>query len=222
MLISAESEIERFLLTGEHDWKFLAWPGESYSARAKLGDAALRQALTRCVIQRAGHATTPAALVGLDVAAYTRNKVAPMVYGLFAASERATVLDVLARSVVFLTRENIAEIIAKAPWLSTAWKVADIFLTGCGAEGLRRDAGQLVGLSEGTTCYVSAAEYFSCRDGFEDFVVHEAAHIFHNCKRSATGCWKSAIANGCYRSSFVSGRRLPMRARLTVASVNRM
>lgn len=184
---SADNEIERFLLTGEHDWKYLAWPGEGYSARARLGDAALRQALTRYVDQRAGHSTIPAALDGLDVAAYTGNKVAPMVYGLFAASEQAAVLDVLVRSVVFMTRENIAEVIAKAPWLSTAWKVADIFLTGCGAEGFRQDADQLVGLSEGTTCYVSAADYFCCRTGSEDFVVHEAAHIFHNCKRTSIG-----------------------------------
>jgi hypothetical protein len=38
-----------------------------------------------------------------------------------------------------------------------------------------------VGLSESTTCYVSPA-YFAADDPFADFVVHEAAHIFHNCK----------------------------------------
>ena len=184
---STESEIERFLLTGEHDWKFLAWSGEGYSARAKLGDAALRQALIRCIVLRTGHATVPAALVGLDVMTYTRNKVAPMVHGLFPAAEQDTVLDVLARSVVFLSRDSISEVIAKAPWLSTAWKVANVFLASCGAEVLCQEAGQLVGLSEGTTCYVSAAEYFSTRTGFEDFVVHEAAHIFHNCKRCTIG-----------------------------------
>jgi hypothetical protein len=29
--------------------------------------------------------------------------------------------------------------------------------------------------------------YFSDNDAFEDFVVHEAAHIFHNCKRATVG-----------------------------------
>jgi hypothetical protein len=44
------------------------------------------------------------------------------------------------------------------------------------------DAPKIVGLSEETTCYVSLA-YFADADPFADFVVHEAAHIFHNCKR---------------------------------------
>src|SRR5262249_28068040 len=34
--------------------------------------------------------------------------------------------------------------------------------------------------------YVSP-EYFSRDDPFDDFIVHEAAHIFHNCKRATVG-----------------------------------
>lgn len=45
---------------------------------------------------------------------------------------------------------------------------------------------RLVGLSEETTCYVSP-EYFYQDYPFDDFIVHEAAHIFHNCKRAAVG-----------------------------------
>ena len=41
-------------------------------------------------------------------------------------------------------------------------------------------------LGEETTCYVSLA-YFHEGDPFDDFVVHEAAHIFHNCKRRTIG-----------------------------------
>ena len=41
-------------------------------------------------------------------------------------------------------------------------------------------------MSEETTCYVSP-EYFSQDDPFADFIVHEAAHIFHNCKRTIVG-----------------------------------
>jgi hypothetical protein len=51
---------------------------------------------------------------------------------------------------------------------------------------LGEDAPRLVGLSEGTTCYVSP-EYFAEDDPFADFVVHEVAHIFHNCKRATMG-----------------------------------
>jgi hypothetical protein len=43
-----------------------------------------------------------------------------------------------------------------------------------------------LGLSESTTCYVLPA-YFAEDDPFADFVVHEAAHIFHNCKRHRIG-----------------------------------
>jgi hypothetical protein len=43
-----------------------------------------------------------------------------------------------------------------------------------------------VGLSEETTFFVSS-EYFDEEDPFADFVVHEAAHVFHNCKRRTIG-----------------------------------
>src|ERR1039457_5205527 len=37
-----------------------------------------------------------------------------------------------------------------------------------------------------TTCFVSP-EYFAADDPFADFIVHEVAHIFHNCKRETIG-----------------------------------
>ena len=44
----------------------------------------------------------------------------------------------------------------------------------------------MLGLSEGTTCYVTAA-YFDKPEPFSDYIVHEAAHVFHNCKRDTVG-----------------------------------
>ena len=41
-------------------------------------------------------------------------------------------------------------------------------------------------MSEETTCYLTP-EYFTETDPFADFVVHEVAHIFHNCKRGTLG-----------------------------------
>ena len=55
-----------------------------------------------------------------------------------------------------------------------------------GCERLSRDAPNIVGLSEETTCYVSGA-YFRSQDAFADYIVHEAAHVFHNCKRATVG-----------------------------------
>lgn len=46
-----------------------------------------------------------------------------------------------------------------------------------------------MGLSEETTCYVSWA-YFHSESRFDNFVVHEAAHLFHNCKRETIGLGK--------------------------------
>ncbi len=67
-----------------------------------------------------------------------------------------------------------------------AWTIANLYLASLGGELLGKDAPHLVGLSEETTCYFSP-EYFAEDDPFADFIVHEAAHIFHNCKRATIG-----------------------------------
>jgi hypothetical protein len=183
---SSEKEVERYLRTGEHDAFFCQWPGEDFLARAKHGNAALRTALISTVRRRTKHATAPKALVDMDVVAFARTKVAPMVRGLFPRCEHQSVLDVLGRSVVFLTPATIDTVLAKTPWLSTAWDLANLYLASFGAALLSEDAPQILGLSEEMTCYVSA-EYFRAQGRFDDFVVHEAAHIFHNCKRRTMG-----------------------------------
>jgi len=53
-------------------------------------------------------------------------------------------------------------------------------------QSLAPDAPHIVGLSAEATCFV-ASDYLSATGRFDDFIVHEAAHIFHNCKRSAIG-----------------------------------
>ena len=91
-------------------------------------------------------------------------------------------LEVLGRAVVFLTPANIGAVLGGMRWLTTAWDVANLYLAGVDAPLLSDSAPRLVGLSEETTCYVSA-HYFREERRFDDFVVHEVAHIFHNCKR---------------------------------------
>ncbi len=108
-----------------------------------------------------------------------------MVDGLFAARERQAVLGLLERSVVFLTPESVERVISET-CLSTAWDLANIYLGSLDLPPLGGDRPSIVGLSEETRCYVSAS-YFSERDPFADFVVHEAAHVFHNCKREYVG-----------------------------------
>jgi hypothetical protein len=183
---SPEQAIKRYLQSGEYDTHFRAWPGDSYLGRVQHGDAALREALRSAIHERTTYAGPPAALVELDVASLTRRKVFPMVQGLFPRHEQACVLDMLERSVVFLTPVTIDQVLEQSRWLSTAWDLANLFLAGVKAEILSDDAPYLVGLSEETTCYLSAA-YFDASGRFDDFLVHEVAHIFHNCKRQTIG-----------------------------------
>jgi len=164
----------------------LAWPGDSIIARGRNGDQAIRNALIAEVIKRTPHAKIPEQLVNLNVAAFAEEKIAPMVRGLFPADEEAVLMEMFSRSIVFLTSDNIASVITKTPFASTAWDLANLYLLSCGAEPLSKEAPELVGLSEETTCYVSTA-YFRSENRLDDFVVHEAAHVFHNCKREMIG-----------------------------------
>jgi hypothetical protein len=92
----------------------------------------------------------------------------------------------LEQSVVFLTKENIERLLLGYGFDSSAWTLVNLYLASLGAELLTENAPLLVGLSEETTCYVSP-EYFAEDDPFADFIAHEAAHIFHNCKRATIG-----------------------------------
>jgi hypothetical protein len=121
-----------------------------------------------------------------DLVAFTRKKVGPMVRGLARRDEQETVLAVLEKSLVFLTAANIEQVLLGCTWPHSAWDLANLYLGSTGAALLGPDAPKIVGLSEETTCYVSLA-YFHEGDAFDDFVVHEAAHIFHNCKRRTIG-----------------------------------
>jgi hypothetical protein len=71
-------------------------------------------------------------------------------------------------------------------WDRSAWDLANLYLLSVGAKLLGKKGARIVGLSEETTCYVSP-EYFAEDEPFADFIVHEAAHIFHNCKRRTIG-----------------------------------
>jgi hypothetical protein len=139
------------------------------------------------VRRRTPNASVPVALDGLEVVAFTRAKVTPMVRGLFPRREQDSVLEVLSRSVVFLSPANIDQVLLETHWTSTAWDLANPYLASCEAPLLGEDALHIIGLSEETTCYVSS-QYVEGGDGrFADVIVHEAAHVFHNCKRRAPG-----------------------------------
>lgn len=179
-----EEEIERYLLTGESDPLYAAWSGD-FVERANRAHDDLRGALVSTVRQLiAGSTREP--LPEPDTVALTRAKVERMVRGLFPLAERDAVLATLERSVVFITTANMERLLRGCNFDSSAWTLANLFLASVGAELLAKDAPRLLGLNEEMTCYVSP-EYFFEDDPFADFIVHEAAHVFHNCKRVTIG-----------------------------------
>ncbi len=187
MTLQQQAQIDRYITSGIHeDILFKIWPGDSVVARAINGETAVRSALISAVMNRAGKTTPHASLEHFVSGINARAKFAPMVRGLFSQNEQAIILDTLELSVVFLTPTTIDTVLRKTPWLNTAWKLANIYLTSLDAEPLSDSAPDIVGLSEETTCYVST-KYFSNSNPLEDYVVHEAAHIFHNCKRKVIG-----------------------------------
>lgn len=186
--LSPADQIDRFLRTGDSDALFAGWPGRNLLDRFQRGSDALVDALIAEVRQRAAAVTVhlPAALPHSDLVAFTRAKVGPMVRGLFTRREAGSVLGLLECSVVFLAPENVEKVIRKESWLNTAWDVANLYLASIGAKILAKDGTYAVGISVETTCYVSL-KYFTVDDPFADFVVHEAAHVFHNTKRGTAG-----------------------------------
>jgi hypothetical protein len=176
-----EGEVQRYLRSGEYDSSFAGWPGDNYVDVAQKAGRSLRTALVEETLRRANGCNTELTMPD-DIHAWACAKLLPMVCGLFRADERSIIIDTLARSVIFVTLENIVTVLSRQRWLSTAWDLANLYLHSIGAPPLSQGACEIVGLSEETTCYVSAS-YFHETDPFADFVVHEAAHVFHNCKR---------------------------------------
>lgn len=177
--------IERYLRSGEYDLTHPQWPGQNFMEKSKNGHDEHVRALVAEVKRRSkGHEHAP--VPELDLASWTRRKLTPMVHGFFPQAERELVLRVLEKSLVFLTSANIEVVLLGQMWLRSAWDLANLYLATVGAERLGPDAPSLLGLSQATTCYVTP-EYFRDRDRVEDFVIHEAAHVFHNCKRRTVG-----------------------------------
>lgn len=176
--------VERYLRSGEYEHDHPEWPGQNIWDRAKKGHDDLVRALVEVKKRAKGrsHAPVPA----LDLSSWTRSKLTPMVHGFFPEAEREAVLRLFENSVVFLTSDNIESVLLGQMWLRSAWDLANMFLGSVNAELLSPDASSLLGLSQETTCYVTP-EYFRDRGRIEDFVIHEAAHVFHNCKRRTAG-----------------------------------
>jgi len=123
-----KTEIERYLSTGDSDPLMTNWPGNNVLERLKRGDKRLRAALLAEVRRRAARVRMPTPEnLPVDLVAFARTKLEPMVLGLFPQVEQPPVLALLERSVAFLTPETIEPLIRGAGFLETAWAVANIY-----------------------------------------------------------------------------------------------
>ena len=181
-----KAAVRDYLRTGDHDPAFRGWPGSNFLDAAQRGSAMLCDALVAEVASRTQRHGIASDLVNRDVTALARSKISPMVAGLFPVAAQPMVLAMLERSVVFLHLGNIESVLRTATWPRTAWSLANLYLVSVGCKRLSGEAPNIVGLSEETTCYVSPT-YFSSQDEFADYVVHEVAHVFHNCRRATVG-----------------------------------
>jgi hypothetical protein len=207
-----QSAIADYIRTGEADPLYSAWPGD-WMEKAETGRRELREALLTAVHRSVGEmavAPPPAP----DAIAKTRMKVGPMVSGLFTLDEHEVVLNALERSVVFVTGTNIEHLVFNCSFDGSAWTLANLYLSGAGADLLGPDAPTLVGFSEETTCYISV-EYFRDSDPFADLIVHETAHIFHNCKRSTLGLAQTRRKEWLLDINYPMRKRSPTRAKHT-------
>ncbi|OKY74004.1 MAG: hypothetical protein BM485_16160 [Desulfobulbaceae bacterium DB1] len=183
---SVDREVKRYLETGEHEQNYSAWPSHNIIECAREMNQILVNALVAEVLRRESGARRHQLPEGFSPITFARRKLRPMVNGLFPTRERQTILDLLEKSLVFLTHDNIEQVLRNETWKCTAWDLANLYLGSIGAQCLDGKPCRLVGLSQETTCYISMA-YFEEDDPFADFVVHEAAHVFHNCKRQRVG-----------------------------------
>lgn len=183
--VTRAEAIEHYLRTGHYDPHFPGWSGNIIERERRAHDDLKRALMDEVARHAVGH--RPAiAMPTIDLTAFTRAKVEPLVRGLFPRAEQETILHVLERSVVFLTPDRVESILLSCCWLRTAWDLANLYLGSIEADLLGEDAPSIVGLSEGTACFVSLT-YFTEANRFADFLVHEAAHVFHNCKRRTIG-----------------------------------
>ena len=179
-----EDQIERYLRTGEHDPLFMGFPGSDHLDRIRRGHDVLCAALIAEVRSRyqGEFAGVPESLPA-DISAFARQRIEPMVHGLFRPADRESVATLLANSVQFITPDTVYPSIEREN-LDSAWLIANLFLRSMGLDSISDHAPPIVGFSVSVTCYVSL-EYFrnDAESKFADYVVHEAAHIFHNARR---------------------------------------
>lgn len=176
--MSKSDSVETFLATGEHDPAFPEWGGDGAA-----GTASLARVLRRVVRWRAHGAPLPAARGPVEPAQAVRDRIAPMVAGLFG--DRPALTRALADRVQVVTVDRFLDGFEALP-LEVQWTLANLLLDDLGAPPLADDAPQLDGFcAEGHAWVLPRA--FEPSGGPTDVVVHEVAHLLHELARGDLG-----------------------------------
>ncbi len=181
---SVSDTVEHFLGTGEHDRAFRAWSGSS-NQRREAGTARLGGVLRRIVRWRAQHAPIRPADPPADVPAEVRNRVHPLLLGMFKAGRAEALVDALPHRVEVLTLHAFATRARHLP-LATQWSLANMLLDDLGAPPLADAAPQLDGLCADGRAWVLPRAFTSSLP-YSDVVVHELAHLLHTLSPAALG-----------------------------------
>lgn len=178
-------EIARYLNTGESDSFPLGYADNAMDSLASH-KRLLLQALCTEVKRRASGLPKMSGAKKLTLTPSTQVALHQMIAGLFPKSERDIVRSVVDRSIVFLSADVVYQAMNEVSFLHTAWLIANVYLESIDRKPFAPRADVPVGFNEEKTCYVST-RYFETENPFADYVLHEAAHIFHNCKRKTVG-----------------------------------
>jgi hypothetical protein len=169
--------VERFLATGEHDPKFLAWEG-GLARRRRDGSAELAEILRRVVRWRSRDAPLGAPSAPRDAEAEVRARVGPMIAGLFEEKQAALLSRALPHRVEVVTVDRFQNGLRELP-LDTQWILANMLLDELGAPPVSDAAPQLDGFCHGGRAWV-LPRAFDVSEEPTDILVHEVAHLLHD------------------------------------------
>lgn len=179
-------QIRAYVASGDNDamdWRL--WPGNHVLERMQAHRQALIEALLAEVQRRTGRVVLPPEPT-VDWPTHVRSRLEPMVRGLLPTRAQDAALAKLVPGVKLVTPGTVDPVLRGIGCLSIAWDVANLYLDAVGAKPLDRDGWAPLGLASGHECYVSV-HYVTKSGRFDDFVVHEAAHMLNDFKLRDVG-----------------------------------
>lgn len=182
-----KAQVREYVAKGSHgamDW--LEWPGQNVIEKAQAHHQALIDALLLELAERARALRRRSVQGESDFPRHVHERLTPMVQGLLPRAVHEAALAKLVPGVKLVTPGTVVEVLRGVGDLTTAWDVANLYLDAVGAKPLDEQGWAPLGLAAGHECFVSV-HYLTKSGRFDDFVVHEAAHVLNDLKRRDVG-----------------------------------